>query len=183
MRRIHHWIRFAVSVAGLSVLARDSAAQDAASLEKNARVRVIATGRDGQHNRVLEIGKLQRLDGNAALISRGGTDRLVLIDSNRTLEVSRNRRRHTAIGALIGLGIGGLAGLATPCDNDGSNFGTPSCEDVRRVAPALFGSAGLLLGAAIGHGMVTEDWQPVRLEVGVTPGIHSQFLARLTIRR
>lgn len=185
MNAIHNRIRLAFSVAGLSVLAHVATAQDAASVQKGARVRVVALRGDGHRQRVLEVGELQRLAGDTAVmvVSDRRTVRRVVIDSSRALEVSNTKRTHSGAGALIGLGIGGLAGLLSPCDDSGSGFSLLSCKGVRLGAALVLGAAGALVGALVGHEIVTDVWQPVRLRVGATPGLRSQVVVKLTIRR
>jgi hypothetical protein len=104
--------RVAACLATLSALAHDVAAQEAAPVRYDARVRVVALGRDGQPNRVLQVGELRQLDGDTVGIMVKGTLHRALVDSTRRLEVSYNSRRHTGSGALIGLAVGGFLGLA-----------------------------------------------------------------------
>jgi hypothetical protein len=177
--------RVAACLAALSAIAHDAAAQEAAPVRYDARVRVVVLGRDGQPNRVLQVGELRQLDGDTVVVSVKGTLHRALVDSTRRLEVSYNSRRHTGSGALIGLAVGGFLGLAAPCDDGVSGFGAPTCDDLRPAVAGLLGALGAGIGALIGFNVIKDDWQPLRQpwKVGVNPRLPAQVVVRLTIRR
>jgi hypothetical protein len=104
-------------------------------------------------------------------------DHLVLFTSQSTrvevpwdnlsrLELSRGMQTNAGKGALIGLGVGGAAGLALGLAfvADDSGF----YEDVNAghvvFATLVFGAAGAGLGALIGLASKSERWQTVPAE-------------------
>ncbi|MDQ3998060.1 MAG: hypothetical protein M3303_13720 [Gemmatimonadota bacterium] len=185
MRPNHIPTRVAACLAVLAALAHDAAAQDAVTVRHDARVRVVALGRDGQPNRVLQAGALRQLDGDTVIIATSGALHRVLVDSSRRLEVSYNSRRRTGTGALIGFVVGGVLGFVAPCDDGQSGFGAPTCEDLRPAVAGLLGVVGAGVGALIGFNRVRDDWQPLRQpwKVGVNTGLPTQVVVRVTIGR
>ena len=99
------------------------------------------------------------------------------------LEVSLGRKTQAGKGALIGLLVGGVAGVATGVLVCAPN---PSCEgeddSLTGLVALFFGGIGALagtgIGALIGGITLVEQWQPIpldRVSLGISPHGHRGF--------
>jgi hypothetical protein len=75
-----------------------------------------------------------------------------------TLEMSRDRKSHTFLGAAIGLTVGvgiGVLSIRGTAEND------LAAGDAALIGAGLFGIPGALIGAAIGSSIKTDRWETV----------------------
>lgn len=147
-------------------------------LEPGARIRFDAPSLGGRLTGTLVTWESDTLmvnvDGDAA-----GLNLIVPVDSVAHIDVRRERRM-TLEGVGVGLLAGTLTALAADPDwvDENGDCTTLPCV-AYKVSPhldtrlAVFGIAGVLLGAIAGSAEKTATWAPVslaRLNVGPAPG-------------
>lgn len=136
-----------------------------AALTPGSRVRITAPQLDARPF----VGTLVGLESDGLRVKRGRNDVPTLIPRSfvTRLEVSGGRKSQAGRGALIGAGVGAMPGLLLTF-GDYSSDTRPSPGVVAAVGAA----SGVVVGAAIGWALKSEDWQSTELPAvaaGVTP--------------
>ncbi len=168
-------------------------AQDASGIPSGARVRVTAATQPEPPY----IGTLVRM-GDGALVVRQDSAHLrtFSLDSVRSLEVSRGRRSPSRAFQVIGVLLGGVAGVAigesSPPKGHGCGLLDVGCEienvsarvgwDALTCAGGML--AGGLIGAAIGSALGHEAWESIPTSSPrpvVTPASNGRALLGLSI--
>lgn len=80
------------------------------------------------------------------------------------IEVAAGRRRHTGTGALIGMAVGGVAGLAIGvacghCADGGDSFIDIDPAGVTVLLTTLGAVSGIIPGALVGHFVRSPRWR------------------------
>lgn len=167
-------MRVTVALSALLMLPAASVAAQSLDLASGARVRVTApeAGLDRQVMTVASVGR-----DSVALTSRSGSRTIALSDVT-ALDVSTGKRNHMLRDGAIGLGVGALLGgvLIKSASDDcpgGGDYGVCGAPVLEAEATAwgamVFGSVGLLAGAAIGAFWDRSDrWERRHATVNAT---------------
>ena len=156
----------------MAVFAPPAAAQEVPPLTPGARVRVWAPElRDHK-----QAGTLVELRGDTLFLrAERQADTLRIPRASVTrLDVSVGRRRHAAVGALVGFlsgaGGGALAGYLIGGPGQNCDGG---CGGLGALVGGAFGAGGgLLIGTIVGVSITTDRWKevpPERVRVGFAP--------------
>lgn len=148
-------------------------------VELGHRVRVTAPSVADRHL----VGTVERWTGDSlALSAQDATVLAVPLASITRLEVSRSKRSHTAVGAVLGFigfaGLGYVIGSNIDCGSD--------CPPAQggAIAAGIVSIPGVLIGAVIGSSMKVDRWEEVPLErfrVSVTPHGDGRFACGASI--
>ncbi|MFL5466483.1 MAG: hypothetical protein ACJ79N_05390 [Gemmatimonadaceae bacterium] len=93
--------------------------------------------------------------------------RALALSEIERIDVSQGRRRRTAEGAVIGLGLGVALGATlgaltyTPCE--GLCFMGTSRGETATIVGAMLGAVGVATGAIVGAMRETEQWKPLSI--------------------
>lgn len=154
-RRTNPGPLFALLLAAAPPASGSVSTQEPATLLAGERVRLALRE---QPDRWL-IGTVIGQSGDSLRLDERGSRTMLAVPTARlaALQVSRGRRSHTALGALIGFGAGAAFGIlataATPAIN----------TDVRGYAlvAGIFGGVGAGAGALVGWAIQSERWEPL----------------------
>ena len=166
-------------------------------LAPGARVRLYASQTaDGRYGRF--AGSVVRSDSDSLVLRTADAVRVAAPWPSITrLEVSRGRKSHggrgAAFGALIGIPLGAVVGLATyeECVPQGGSwidfscFMVPSEGQTALIGAILGGGGGALLGWIIGASSKTDRWEEVpldRLRVSFVPQRDGRFALGASVR-
>jgi hypothetical protein len=142
------------------------------SLENGNKVRIHTRAAEGLPVSV-SVGLLNgRYDDRLILVDDFSNETAIRQDQIMKVEYLRGTRRHTLSGLLLGVLVGGAAGVLfheltytkpKPSDNwliDG--FVAPMAEGAAYGSALLIGSAaGGVIGIIVGSGSITEQWEVV----------------------
>lgn len=131
-------------------------AQDVSLLHHRVRV---TTAADSAQQETRYAGLVTALANDTLTLVRKGVVRAVPLPAVRRLEVSRGRRGYARTGALIGAGLGVVAGLAAVGADDGQGS-TGAGIVVVPLGAALYGGVGALIGTFVRR----ERWEVVPLD-------------------
>jgi hypothetical protein len=171
-------------------------AQEPPPIEPGARVRVeqchAELRSNGRRRTVCErsVGTLSTLSANTLAVADGPGGLLFALDSVTSIEVSSGQKRQVVRGALIGFGVGVVAGVALGKSTDVCN--PPSCyrvgpsdlPDPAAVGGVAGGLFGALVGVLVGTLIKTERWEEVpldRLRVSFAPQRVGKFALGLSV--
>lgn len=140
---------------GLVVVEVPLGAQESPVL--NRRVRVSTPQAAGGEPRFVGTATALRMD--TLIVSGSDTVRAFPLSTIVSLDVSRGRRGHAFVGALVGAGIGVLAGAAAAGEDDGQGS-TGTGVILVPLGAAIYGGLGALIGSLIRR----ERWEPIPVE-------------------
>jgi hypothetical protein len=177
----------AIGLTLLAGLSRPAPGQPAPPIGPGARVRVSHTDRCCASP---QAGALVAVSADSVIIrTTRGPDTVVVALPRRAVSSfalgyrgGPRTRKGATIGAVTGVLLGAGLGLTINCEDDAL------CASFRPlyagIGGALFGAAGLVLGAVIGHSIVREEWVPVPLpaRVGLAPVPGGALAVRLALR-
>lgn len=147
-----------LALAALCMIAQDAGAQ---TLRTGDRIRV--TTLSGGYAQMVGIYQASEPD-NLVLFTSQSTRVEVPWDNLSLLQLSRGEHSNAGKGALIGLAVGGAAGLAlgigAAAGSDDAGWYKPDAGGVVLIA-ASTGALGAGVGALIGMASKSERWQTV----------------------
>jgi hypothetical protein len=126
-----------------------------------------------------DTGTLSSLQGGQLVLALDETERVVAVDDVTRIQISAGRKgapaRGAAYGALAGVAVGMIFGLATCAEADVTQSNPTQCAAVGAavaVVPAAL--VGSMVGQAIGK-EVWRDIAPERLSVAFGPRVGGGF--------
>ena len=135
-----------------------------------ARIRVTAPSRDLERH----VTTVLEVRDDSVVVGASGNSRALELASITALDISAGTRRQTAKGAMLGLAIGvvtgALIGAASYEECVPESFldcfgASGSREEEATLGAALFGGAGLVIGAIVGTLNRTDRWTAVNIPV------------------
>lgn len=121
------------------------------------RVRVSTALGSGEQARY--VGLVVAQESDTLRVHTGNGTQAISWNAIRHLELSRGRRGHGRLGALIGAGVGVAFGLATVGSDDGQGS-TGAGVVIIPLGAGLYGGLGALIGSLIRK----ERWKEVAVE-------------------